>query len=301
VAASRLRLGVDDWEPASLFWDVPGRNDHASALWFDGVDTIYHFNGLSAAATWGNLATILRTSRDSGATWSSARIILPEHRTRQMPVESVFRTREGFILLPADAVTGGSGGTAIWLSSDQGESWRDPGGTAAGIHAGIAQLKDGKLLSFGRGDNIEGRMPKCLSSDLGENWDCEASVFDPIGGGQRLVLTRLQEGPLFFASFSRSMKVRDVSGQERPVTGLFGALSYDEGETWPIRRLISDDGPDHQVEGMDGRFFIMGLSSAEPRGYLSVCQASNRVIHLISSRQHYAFNRQWLETPPPSK
>jgi hypothetical protein len=33
-----------------------------------------------------------------------------------MPVESVFRTQEGFIVLPCDAVTGGQGGTALYLA-----------------------------------------------------------------------------------------------------------------------------------------------------------------------------------------
>jgi hypothetical protein len=32
---------------------------------------------------------------------------------------------------------------------------------------------------------------------------------------------------------------------------------------------------------------------------MSVCQSLDGVIHLISSRQHYAFNLKWLMTPPP--
>jgi sulfatase modifying factor 1 len=52
---------------------------------------------------------------------------------------------------------------------------------------------------------------------------------------------------------------------------------------------------------MDGRAFTLGFSSAEPGGYLSVCQAANGVIHLITSRQHYAFNLKWLETRPPAE
>jgi uncharacterized membrane protein YeiB len=37
VASSRLPVGQDEWEPASVFWDAPDRNDHAPALWFAGV------------------------------------------------------------------------------------------------------------------------------------------------------------------------------------------------------------------------------------------------------------------------
>jgi formylglycine-generating enzyme required for sulfatase activity len=299
--ASRLRYGQEEWEPASPFWDAPDRNDHAPALWFDGRETIYHFSGLSAAATWGNLATIMRTSKDNGVTWSRARLIIPEHGIRHMPVPSVIQTREGFIILPCDAVTGGSGGTAIWISRDEGKTWQDAGGTIAGIHACIVQLRDGRLLAFGRGDNIDGMMPKSISADMGRTWTYSASPFQPISGGQRAVLMRLREGPLFFASFAQNMKITDVSGNRRPVSGLFGALSFDEGETWPIRRLITDDGPGRPVETTDGRPFIMSFSSAEPVGYLAACQAPDGIIHLISSRQHYTFNLAWLMTPPPAE
>ena len=71
--------------------------------------TIFHFNGLSAGATWGPLVTILRTSTDSGATWSAARIIIPEHGPRHMPIASVFALADGTIVLPCDAVSVGNG------------------------------------------------------------------------------------------------------------------------------------------------------------------------------------------------
>ncbi|MBL8229428.1 MAG: SUMF1/EgtB/PvdO family nonheme iron enzyme [Bryobacterales bacterium] len=290
IVASRLRAGSEEWEPAAPFWDAPDRNDHAPAFWFDGKKTIYHFNGLSAAATWGNLAMILRTSDDSGRTWSKARLILPEHQTRQMPVESVFRTREGYIVVPADAVTGGQGGTALHISTDGGKSWADAGGTIAGIHAGVTQLKDGRLMALGRGDNIEGRMPRSISSDMGKTWVRSASEFPPIGGGQRLVLTRLRDGSLFFASFAKDMPIGGST-----VNGLFGALSFDEGETWPVKRLISD-GSGRKFEG--GAWtggFTLGASTAEPKGYMSVTQTADGVIHLISSRLHYEFNAAWLK------
>ncbi len=51
----------------------------------------------------------------------------------------------------------------------------------------------------------------------------------------------------------------------------------------------------------DGRTFTMSKPSAEPKGYLSVCQGRNGIIHLIGSWNHYAFNLKWLETPPPSE
>jgi hypothetical protein len=297
VAASRLRYGAEEWEPASPFWDSPDRNDHCPGLWFDGGDTIYHFNGLSAAATWGSLAIILRTSRDNGATWSRARLIVPEHGYRQMVGEPAFRTQEGAIVFGADAIYG----STIWISRDNGLTWHDPGGTLNGIHAGIVQLTDGRLMALGRGMNVDDMMPKSISDNMGRSWQVSASPLPPLSGGQRMALMRLKEGPLFLATFADKMTITDASGSERDVSGLFGALSFDEGRTWPIRRLITNDGPGKRLNGgaWTGEF-VMGRSTAEPKGYMSVCQTPDGVINLISSALHYQFNIAWLKTPMPA-
>ena len=309
VAASRLRLGESEWEIAEPFWGPPDRNNHATSLWCNEAGRIYHFNGLSAAATWGPLALVLRHSDDNGATWSKPRLISPEHKLRHMPIASVFRRQDGSILFACDAVSGGNGGTVVWISEDDGETWYEPGagqpipefatgnsgGWIAGIHGAVVELSDGRLMGFGRGDTIDGRMPKSISEDGGKTWHYSASPFPPVSGGQRCVFSRLQEGPIFLASFTGSRKtpetmpIVDESGNERQVTGLLGALSYDDGETWTNIRLISDDGPDREIETMDGRPFVMGLNSAEPGGYLAVTQGRNGIIHLISSKQHYRF------------
>lgn len=310
IVASRLPYGADQWQVASDFWDAPDRNDHAPALWVDDQGTLYHFNGLSAAATWGNLATVLRTSRDNGATWSAPRLIMPEHGLHHMPVESIISTRSGAIVVPCDAVTEGKGGTAVLVSRDGGQTWTDPGegrpapqfakgatgAWIAGIHAGIVELKDARLLALGRGDNIDGCMPMSLSEDLGQNWTYSAGPFAPLGGGQRLALLRLREGPILCCSFAREVRIRDAADGERVGSGLFAALSRDEGQTWKIHRLITDEGPARQVDGGGNTGpFTLSADSAEPRGYLSICQAANGVIHLISSKQHYAFNLAWIQ------
>jgi sulfatase modifying factor 1 len=309
VAMSRLRYGEDEWETASPFWDVPDRNDHAPALWYDGDKTVYFFVGLSASATWGPLAVVTRTSTDNGATWSPGRLAIPEHGPRHQVIESVFRTREGYLILPCDATPSGSGGTALQISRDNGLTWSDPGGTIAGIHAPVTQLEDGRLLAFGRGDDIDGRMPQSISSDMGKTWTSTASGFHPVGGGQRPVLLRLKEGPLFFASFAREpdddeflapLMVTDASSTRKSATGLYGAVSYDDGKTWPRVRLLTDGGPERTALTTDGSKFTLSSISAEPRGYLSVWQGKNGVIHLISSWNHYAFNLKWLEMLPPA-
>jgi hypothetical protein len=299
LAASRLPYGSKQWRPASPFWDAPDRNDPAHTLWRDGK-LIYHFSSISTAATWGPLAIVMRTSNDNGATWSRPRVIIAEHGRRHQVIESVFRTREGYLVLPCDARPDGDGGTALHISRDNGQTWADAGGTIAGIHAAATQLSDGRLLAFGRGDSINNKMPMSISADMGRTWVRTASQFPTIGGGQRLVLLKLKQGPLLLVSFATSepITITDAGGNKRPGKGLFATLSYDDGRTWSRIRLLTDDGPDRKAQTMNGREFTLGPGSAEPKGYLSVCQGANGLIHLTSSWNHYAFNLKWLETPP---
>ena len=301
VAASRLRYGRQQWEPASLFWDAPDRNDHCPALWFDGRDTLYHFNGLCVAGKWEPLAVIMRTSTDNGATWSKARLIVPDHGFRQMVGEPVFRTRSGAIVFGADA----EHGSTVWVSTDNGLTFRDSGGHINGIHAGIVELRDGRLMALGRNENIDGWMPMSISADMGKTWIAKPSVFPPITGGQRAALIRLREGPLFFASFAADVdKFEPIPEKKRPprhVSSIFGAVSFDDGQTWPVRRLITDCKPDHPVDTIDNAPVLMNAGAGEPLGYLSVCQSADGLIHLISSTNHYAFNLAWLKASPPDK
>lgn len=302
VAASRLRYGEEEWDPASIFWAPPDRNVSTSTLWVDRENRrIVNFSSLATAEAAPSI--VMRWSNDNGASWSRPETIV-EHGNRNQVMETVFRDRMGGIVLPVDAVRDGR--TSVYLSLDDGRTWEDLGGweegkRIAGIHAPIVELVNGDWLAFGRYDDIDGRMPKSLSGDRGKSWSSSASEFQPIGGGRRMTMMRLTEGPIFFASFCRDMPIRDVTGEVRKVSGLFAALSYDEGETWPVRRLVTDDGPGRDVIGRKNNSFRMSLNEAEPNGYLSSCQSADGIIHLVSNRVHYSFNRKWLETSPPGR
>jgi formylglycine-generating enzyme required for sulfatase activity len=307
-AASRLVWGADQWQPASPFWDVPDRNDHAPALWYDGKDTIYHFTAMSYGGGHSRAVAVMRTSKDSGATWSAARIIMREYTSGHMPSEPAFRMNDGAIALAADHSGPWGNGSDLWISRDEGLTWKNPGGHVAGIHAGVAQITDGRLIGFGREGEIvtdKGKremssLPMSISDDGGRSYTWHETEFPPIGGGQRLVLLRLKEGPLLLASFANTgTEITDSTATRRTVRGLYAAVSEDGGKTWPYKRLVTDDGPGSEVECTGGGLFIMSGRNAEYRGYLAVCQSADGLIHLISSRQHYAFNLAWLRTAAP--
>ena len=224
-----------------------------SSLWNDGQGTLYHFNGLEAGDGWGNLALVLRTSVDSGATWSPSRLINPEHQRRNQVISGTIRTKAGAIIQACDAVWSGRGGTAVHISSDGGRTWVDPGagtpppkfaaglsgGTIAGIHAGLVELGDGRLMALGRDDNIDGQMPLSLSSDGGKTWTYSASPFTPVSSGQRLVLARLREGPLLLCSFTDPSDAKQRKGMT--ITDASGTAAHG---VRTVRRAVGRRGPD---------------------------------------------------------
>ncbi|HSI15465.1 MAG TPA: sialidase family protein [Chthoniobacter sp.] len=312
--ASRLRRGATEWEDASPFWDGPDINDHAPKLWFDGERTLYFFAKSFAG-------DIMRTSTDSGATWSKARLFQPEGEIGNMPI----RTKEGAMLLPLD---NNKPGTSLNISRDGGQTWTftpgrgkpdfHAGGNGTrfpGIHNAIVELADGRIMALGRFDLPEEqekfnfRIPLSFSSDLGKTWTYEASAFPAIGSVQRAVLLRLHEGPLLFCSFTdeqrywpkrKGLPFKAAEGTEFTGYGLFAAVSFDEGKTWPVQKFITPGGPERTVLGVDKHEFALSETMAEPSGYLSVCQTRDDLIQLISSKNHYVFNLAWLKELPPA-
>lgn len=156
-----------------------------SALLNDGKGKLYHINGVEASGDWQNLAMVLRTSTDNGASWSTPKLIAPEHTKRHQVIAGTIRTREGWLVQACDAGPGSHDGAAVQISKDGGKTWCDPwdgaplpdfkeggtGSTIAGIHAGIVQLGNGSLMAMGRGNSIrnkEGklRMPMSISDDM---------------------------------------------------------------------------------------------------------------------------------------
>ncbi|MCZ7636526.1 MAG: glycoside hydrolase [Verrucomicrobia bacterium] len=150
-------------------------------------------------------------------------------------------------------------------------------------------------------------MPQSVSADGGRTWTYSASPFPPISSGQRLVLRRLREGPILLLSFTSAdrrqprahgLDFRDSEGGSFVGYGLYAALSFDDGSTWPVRRLVTPGEGEYDGGAWTGQFQA-APDQAEPAGYLAATQSPDGVIHLLSSRLHYRFNLAWLRAAPP--
>jgi formylglycine-generating enzyme required for sulfatase activity len=312
--ASRLRFGSTEWEEASPFFDGPDVNDHGPKLWWDGDKTLLHF-------ARGYTENIVRTSTDNGASWSKPRPIFPQGEVGNQ----IIRLRDGTLVTSHDSRT-----TSLIFSKDSGLTWQwnqltkregevCPGGTYArypGIHAPLIELADGRLMAFSRNDPLPDqerfgfKLALSFTRDLGKSWQVEASEFPAVTSGQRPVILRLKEGPILLCSFTdqglnwkkrQGLDFKATDGSTFKGYGLFAAVSFDEGKTWPVCRLITPGGPQRAVPGTDGRgLFNLSPTMAEPGGYLTATQTRDGRIHLLSSRNHYVFNLAWLKQVPPA-
>lgn len=324
ILASRLRAGKTEWDEPSEFFRVADRNVTGSSLFNDGKGTLLHMNGVEVAGGWKNLAMVSRISTDNGATWSEPKLANADHDMQNQVIAGMFKTKEGWLVQAADAHPGQSGGTAIHISKDNGQTWVKPytgsekpdfkegnsGGIIAGIHAGVVQMNNGNLLAMGRSNDIAGnnntglRMPMSISKDMGKSWNYYPTEFLPIYAGQRLVLKRLNEGAILLISFThhprekneerKGMLFKDKNGKDYKGYGMFAAVSFDEGKTWPVKKLLADGKERYLNGGGWTGFFQTSKTTAEPLGYLAATQTPDNIIHLISSNIHYRFNLQWL-------
>jgi hypothetical protein len=286
LLAVRLRYGADQWDMPSPFIDHTDVNDVAPMFWNDNGKLNFYFGNIHLDSAYPFQWT---TSLDNGATWDDVKY--PNFIGRvgphtAQPINSAFRDQGGTVYVACD----GLGATSVlYTTPDDGKSWYDHMGRSGGRHTTFVQLKNGKIIGMGgKHSDIDGYMPKSVSSDGGKSWKIFKTPFPALGTNQRPTAIRLVSGRLFMAGdFQRIDGVQPPGIKER---GSYVALSADEGESWLIKKL-----PGGQVhESVDRRKTMKG----ETLGYSVAQQAPNGMIHLIATMTHpclhYEFNEAWI-------
>lgn len=260
-------------------------------------------------------------------TWSKPKIIWPDHGVEHQIVVTIVKSSNGELLLPTDHW----GDEPFIYKGDQSviqhapfdrifdkDAWsvQPTGGgnytSTMSHHSSFVELRNGSFAAVGRAHDINGTMPYAISNDGAHTWTAQASSFTGIHGGQREVMIRLGDmhQPLMHCTFANGPPsysetlIPDSTGGSFAVTGVYCALSFDEGQSWKQRRLITTNctAQGEAVEGFDGHVFQMSFNSSEPNGYMAATVTDDGIIHLITSRNSYSFNLAWLNStssPPP--
>jgi len=289
LMAARLRFGAEQWDMPSRLFDFPGANDHAPMLWKDG-SALYFFWGNPRFGSGGAFPFQWTSSKDNGATW--AEVSFPYFTNRigshsKQPVNTALRGRDGTMYVSSD----GSGGRSVlWASRDEGKTWYDTVGRTGGRHTTFVLLKDGSILGMGgKNTNIDGFMPKSISTDGGRTWKVSKTPFPAFGSNQRPSVLRLASGRLLFAcDFQKRGGAQPKGITQR---GAMVALSEDEGKTWRMKKLVAAQ--QHERDRPWGQTI----------GYSAVRQAPNGMIHLITTMNrpclHFEFNEAWILAEKP--
>lgn len=327
------------WTPPSEFLKAADRNMHGSNLLnnhirltqeMDTLFTIHQVASIGVSGRWDKLGLGHRYSTDFGKTWSPVRMILdPDHgfaHGSQMQGNMV-ETSDGTLIFVTDDADDAKTNTAsLVVSADNGRTWERRGHSSntpgeqriAGIHAAVAEIADVNndslpdLLAFARdkGVHFNGMAPQSISTDGGHTWSREASVFPAIGTGRRMTLTRLHfsadhplypgKKPLLFTGFAPDgIQAKDGEGVLNTVKGLYAALSFDEGKTWPVafRRVISDLEGNEELEFEAApwqRTHTLTRSEGQEDGYMTATQTPDGMIYLSDGKIVYSFNLAWL-------
>ena len=194
------------------------------------------------------IRSYIARSYDNGQTWTEpeditdfifgSNCVVPEHRTWRA---SFFGSGNGLItstgrimfVAAIRETTAQSLSNYAVYSDDNGITWHVSGrASVSGDEAKVTELVDGRILMSIRHN---GKRWYNISNDGGETWQSYTSTWNditaPACNGDMIRYTSVNQG------FNKNRLLHSVPfGSSRTDVSVY--ISYDEGETWPVRKCI---------------------------------------------------------------
>ena len=194
------------------------------------------------------IRSYIARSYDNGQTWTEpeditdfifgSNCVVPEHRTWRA---SFFGSGNGLItstgrimfVAAIRETTAQSLSNYAVYSDDNGITWHVSGrASVSGDEAKVTELVDGRILMSIRHN---GKRWYNISNDGGETWQSSTSTWNditaPACNGDMIRYTYVNQG------FNKNRLLHSVPfGSSRTDVSVY--ISYDEGETWPVRKCI---------------------------------------------------------------
>ncbi len=254
-----LRRSIDGgatWGPLQVVWDdgantcgnpCPVVDRSTGTIWLMMTHNLGKDveRDIIAGRSEGSRTVWISKSDDDGVTWSK-----PEEITASVkkPDWAWFATgpgvgiqlRDGRLVVPCDAITlgGAKAHSLVIFSDDHGRSWK-AGGTASDRHneCQVAELEDGRLLLNMRnhGSPIR-RRGVAESRDGGLTWSearTDEGLPEPVCQASLLRYT-------LRPARAKNRLLFSNPGTEKTRTRMTVRLSYDEGRTWPVSRILHE-------------------------------------------------------------
>lgn len=252
------------WDAPFLHIDRP--NGDGNPVLFAEGDAVWFFQAVVPFG-WSTAHIEMQRSEDRGHSWSPPATIEGPlgSNTRYPPL----RLRNGRLLLPAydDLLQ-----RSLFFASEDGNDWRlesmiETAWDARAIQPSIVELGSGRLLTVMR--NTGGEWLWVAASDnKGKRWSPARDSGFP-NPASAAAITRLASGNLILV-------FNDSPTERRPLSV---AMSLDDGQTWPLRRILAD--------------------GEETCSYPSVVQGPDGLVHIVYSLsrrriQHAIINEAWI-------
>jgi sialidase-1 len=248
----RSNDGGESWSPIRIVWDdgpntvgnpCPVIDARTGAIWLLITRNLGGDRepAIIAGTSAGTRTVWTMKSDDDGVTWSSPVEITPAVKAADWGWYATgpgvgIQTASGRLVVPANHSESGIHRSHLIFSDDGGKSWRLGASADAGTNESqVVELTDGRLLLNMRNHPAKPENFRMIatSQDLGQTLSkatADRSLVEPPAQASLLRLTTAKRGDrdrLLFANPASTARER-----------LTVRLSYDEGATWPVARVV---------------------------------------------------------------